>query len=142
MCIRLYEENNYNYYCGFGGLIIGFCVFSEKILIHDVVEIIKEVINQCHLKYMNKLKTTFFLGLLTGLVMAVGYWLGGQSGMIFALVASAAMNFGAYWWSDKLVLSTYGAKPAERNEFTELYKIYDVAIFYASADGRANFKIK
>jgi len=81
---------------------------------------------------MNKLKTTFFLGLLAGLIMAVGYWLGGQSGMIFALVASATMNFGAYWWSDKLVLSTYGAKPAQRNEFSELYKIMDDLIGRAS----------
>lgn len=78
----------------------------------------------CHLlevKNMNKLKTTLFLGLLTGLVMAVGYFLGGQSGMMFALVASAAMNFGAYWWSDKLVLSTYGAKLAPQSEYPELH---------------------
>lgn len=70
---------------------------------------------------MNKLKTTLFLGLLTGLVMAVGYFIGGQSGMVFALFASAAMNFGAYWWSDKLVLSTYGAKLAEQSVYPELY---------------------
>lgn len=70
---------------------------------------------------MNKLKTTLFLGLLTGLVMAVGYFIGGQSGMMFALIASAAMNFGAYWWSDKLVLSTYGAKLAEQSAYPELY---------------------
>lgn len=70
---------------------------------------------------MNKLKTTLFLGLLTGLVMAVGYYIGGQSGMVFALLASAAMNFGAYWWSDKLVLSTYGAKLAEQGVYPELY---------------------
>jgi len=81
---------------------------------------------------MNKLKTTFFLGLLTGLIMAVGYWLGGQSGMIFALIASAAMNFGAYWWSDKLVLSTYGAKPAQQNEFPELYKTMEDLVSRAS----------
>jgi heat shock protein HtpX len=70
---------------------------------------------------MNKLKTTFFLGLLTGLIMTIGYWLGGQSGMLFALVISAAMNFGAYWWSDKLVLSTYGAKPIDKNNYPELF---------------------
>lgn len=72
---------------------------------------------------MNKLKTTFFLGLLTGLIMAVGYWLGGQSGMLFALIASAAMNFGAYWWSDKLVLATYGAKPIDQNNYSDLFAI-------------------
>lgn len=52
--------------------------------------------------------------------------------MIFALVASAAMNFGVYWWSDKLVLSTYGANPAQRNEFPELYKIMEDLIGRAS----------
>jgi heat shock protein HtpX len=71
--------------------------------------------------HMNNLKTTLFLGLLTGLVILVGFWLGGQSGMMFALVASAVMNFSAYWWSDKLVLSTYGAKPASQTEYPELY---------------------
>jgi heat shock protein HtpX len=70
---------------------------------------------------MNKIKTTLFLGLLTGLIMAVGYFIGGQSGMMFALLASAAMNFGAYWWSDKLVLATYGAKPASQSEYADLY---------------------
>ncbi len=72
---------------------------------------------------MNQLKTTFFLGLLTGLVMLVGYLLGGQSGMFLALIISAAMNLGAYWWSDKIVLATYGAKPAEEKQYPELYQL-------------------
>ncbi len=70
---------------------------------------------------MNRLKTTFFLGLLTALIMFVGFMIGGQAGMLFALIMSAAMNFGAYWWSDKLVLSTYGAKPADEKTYPELY---------------------
>lgn len=76
-------------------------------------------------KYMNNLKTTIFLGLLTGLIMAVGYLIGGKSGMMLALIISAAVNFGAYWWSDKLVLSTYGAKPAQKSEFPEIYEIME-----------------
>lgn len=71
---------------------------------------------------MNKIKTTLFLGALTGLVMAAGYWLGGQSGMFFALFISAAMNFSAYWWSDKIVLSTYGAKQVSEAEYPDLYR--------------------
>jgi heat shock protein HtpX len=63
---------------------------------------------------MNYLKTTLFLGLLTGLMMAIGYGLGGQSGMFLALFFSGIMNFGAYWWSHKLVLSVYGAKKSEK----------------------------
>ncbi len=74
---------------------------------------------------MNQLRTTFFLGLLTGLIMMVGYLLGGQSGMMIALVISAAMNFGSYWWSDKLVLSTYKAKPASKNDYPALYSMLE-----------------
>ncbi len=74
---------------------------------------------------MNNLKTTLFFGLLTGLVMAVGYFAGGQSGALLALIISAAMNFGAYWWSDKMALMTYGAKEACKAEHTHLYKTID-----------------
>jgi len=74
---------------------------------------------------MNTLKTTLFLGLMTGLIMAVGYVLGGQSGMILALILSAAMNFGAYWWSDKIVLKTYGAQKASKEQHPELFSILE-----------------
>lgn len=74
---------------------------------------------------MNSLKTVLFLGLLTGLVMAIGYGIGGQVGLIFALVFSALMNFGAYWFSDRIVMSTYGAKVVERSAQPELYGIVE-----------------
>ena len=74
---------------------------------------------------MNKIKTALFLGLLTGFVMAVGYFLGGESGLVFALVFSAVMNFAAYWWSDKIVLKTYGAKIVKRNDRPELYQMLE-----------------
>lgn len=45
--------------------------------------------------------------------------------MLFALIISVAMNFGAYWWSDKLVLSTYGAKPINQNDYPELFATLD-----------------
>jgi heat shock protein HtpX len=74
---------------------------------------------------MNRLKTTLFLGLLTGLVMAVGYMLGGQAGLVFALIFSAALNFGAYWWSDKIVLAAYGAKKVKKEDFPELFRLLE-----------------
>lgn len=56
-------------------------------------------------------KTVLLLTSLAALFMGVGYLLGGQSGMITALGFSLLMNFGAYWFSDKIVLSIHGAKP-------------------------------
>ncbi len=70
---------------------------------------------------MNRLKTTLLLGLLTGLIVAAGYYFGGQNGALYALVAAAFMNFFSYWFSDKLVLSMYGAKPADAVEYKELH---------------------
>ncbi|MFH1187605.1 MAG: hypothetical protein V1688_01950 [bacterium] len=59
---------------------------------------------------MARLKTTILLGGLTGLVIAVGYYFGGQNGALVALLLSAIMNFGSYWFSDKIVLALYKAK--------------------------------
>jgi heat shock protein HtpX len=57
--------------------------------------------------------------------MLFGYFLGGQSGLLLALFFSAAMNFGSYWFSDKLVLSTYGAKPADYKDYPELNRLLE-----------------
>ncbi len=59
----------------------------------------------------NMVKTTLFLALLTGLFIAVGGLLGGQSGMMMAFVFALIMNFVSYWFSDKIVLKMYGAQP-------------------------------
>jgi heat shock protein HtpX len=59
---------------------------------------------------MNRLKTTLLLGGLTALVLAVGYYFGGQQGALIALILSAIMNLGSYWFSDKIVFAMYGAK--------------------------------
>jgi heat shock protein HtpX len=59
----------------------------------------------------NALKTTALLALLTGLFIAIGGYLGGQSGMVVAFVLALGMNFVSYWFSDKIVLRLYGAQP-------------------------------
>ena len=58
-------------------------------------------------------RTALLLAALTGLFLAVGYLIGGEGGMIFALLFAGAMNLWAYWQSDRLVLRMYGAHPAD-----------------------------
>jgi heat shock protein HtpX len=72
---------------------------------------------------MNRLKTMFLIAALTALLLFVGQALGGRSGMTVALVFAVAMNFGAYWFSDKIVLRMYGAKEALESEAPELHSI-------------------
>jgi heat shock protein HtpX len=58
----------------------------------------------------NGLKTVLLLGLLSGLLLAIGDLAGGPNGLVIALVIAAVMNFGSYWFSDKLVLRMYRAQ--------------------------------
>lgn len=72
---------------------------------------------------LNTLKTTLLLGALTGLFLLVGGWLGGQSGMIIAFVLAIAMNFASFWFSDKIVLMMYGAKPLGESDAPAVHRI-------------------
>jgi heat shock protein HtpX len=58
----------------------------------------------------NVLKTTILLGAMSGLFLLIGEMLGGGQGMLLGLFFAAAMNFGSYWFSDKIVLSMYRAQ--------------------------------
>ncbi len=71
----------------------------------------------------NAFKTTLLLGLLTGLVMGFGRYLGGDQGLVVAFVFAALMNFGAFWFSDRVVLAMYGARPVDMSEAPDLYRI-------------------
>lgn len=71
----------------------------------------------------NTLKTTALLGLLTGLILWFGQFLGGSQGLTIAFVFAAIMNFGSYWFSDKIVLAMYGARPVDINAAPDLYRI-------------------
>lgn len=68
---------------------------------------------------MNYMKTAILLAGLTALFMAVGFLLGGQSGMLLALVFAAGMNLFAYWNGDKLVLSSQGAQEVDERTAPE-----------------------
>lgn len=69
------------------------------------------------------LRTTLLLGALTGVIMAMGNYMGGSSGMTIAFIIAVAMNFGAYWFSDKMVLRAYSAREVTEAEAPQLYRI-------------------
>jgi heat shock protein HtpX len=73
----------------------------------------------------NALKTTLLLGLLTGMILLIGDYLGGQQGMIFALIFAAVMNFGSYFFSDKIALAMYRAKPVTREQLPRVYQVVE-----------------
>jgi heat shock protein HtpX len=56
---------------------------------------------------MNGLKTAFLMSAMMALFLLVGYAIGGRSGMTIAFIFSLVMNFGSYWFSDKIVLAMY-----------------------------------
>ena len=73
----------------------------------------------------NNIKTTALLGLLTGVLLMIGGLWGGQSGMMIALVLAAVMNFGSYFFSDKIALSMSGAQPISREDGPRIYQIVE-----------------
>jgi heat shock protein HtpX len=68
-------------------------------------------------------KTAVLLAALTCLVVLIGGAIGGQQGMLIAFVLAAGMNFVSYWFSDRIVLSMYGAKPVDQATAPDLYRI-------------------
>ncbi len=74
---------------------------------------------------MNYLRTAILLAAMTALFMAVGFMIGGEVGMAFALVVALAMNAFAYWNSDKIVLRMYGAREVDRRGAAALYGIVE-----------------
>jgi len=71
----------------------------------------------------NMFKTFIFLAALTALFLFVGGALGGRTGMTVALVMAGAMNFFAYWYSDKLALKMSGAREVSEAETPQLHSI-------------------
>lgn len=80
---------------------------------------------------INQIKTALLLGALTGLMLLVGRGIGGQNGLTIALLFAAVMNFGAYFFSDKIVLAMYRAKEASKTEYPQLHKIVEEIVHKA-----------
>jgi heat shock protein HtpX len=72
---------------------------------------------------MNMLKTVFLMTLITVLVLLTGSLLGGQQGMVLAFVVALVMNFGSYWFSDKMVLAMYRAREVTQAEAPRLFAV-------------------
>ncbi|MEP0892115.1 M48 family metalloprotease [Leptolyngbya sp. PL-A3] len=74
---------------------------------------------------MNQIKTVSLLGLLSGLLVAIGYLLGGSGGALIGLVMAGGMNFFSWFSSDKIALAAYGAQPVSRAEAPQLYAMVE-----------------
>jgi heat shock protein HtpX len=72
---------------------------------------------------VNYARTAIMLAAMTGLFLAIGYLLAGEAGMLMALLVAGGMNFFAYWNSDKMVLSQYGAKEVDARTAPEFVGI-------------------
>lgn len=74
---------------------------------------------------MNTFKSTLLLVVLMLVLVAVGQWFGGRNGMILAFLISVAMNFSAYFFSDKIALAMYRAQPVTREELPRAYEVVE-----------------
>lgn len=72
---------------------------------------------------MNRLRTVILLGALTGLLMLIGGYFGGRQGVVIAFVIAVIMNFGTYWFSDKVVLAMYRGREVSEAQAPELFGI-------------------
>lgn len=73
----------------------------------------------------NTMKTTLLLASLTALIVFIGGSFGGQSGMIVAFTFAVIMNFGAYWFSDKVVLGMYRARQVDPSQAPGLHQMVE-----------------
>ncbi|MCC6175529.1 MAG: zinc metalloprotease HtpX [Chloroflexi bacterium] len=80
---------------------------------------------------MNGVKSAVLLGTLTGLLLLIGQLLGGNSGMLIALVLAAVMNIGSYWFSDSLALRMAGAREVTPEEAPQLHSIVEEVAYRA-----------
>lgn len=72
---------------------------------------------------MNQIKTVMLMAALAALLVVLGGYMGGKNGATIALVIALAMNFGSYWFSDKIVLRMYGAQEVTDRDAPELYNL-------------------
>jgi heat shock protein HtpX len=71
----------------------------------------------------NLMKTAILMAAITALFMALGRLMGGQTGMVLALLVALGMNFFSYWFSDKMVLRMYNAQEVDANSAPQFYRL-------------------
>jgi heat shock protein HtpX len=74
---------------------------------------------------MNGVKTAFLLTLLTLLAIGIGDYFGGRNGMVLAFGLAAVTNFVSYFFSDKIALAVYRAKPVTREQLPRVYSVVE-----------------
>jgi heat shock protein HtpX len=79
----------------------------------------------------NALKTTVLLATLTGLLVAIGYLLAGNSGMVLFFGLAVVMNISAYWFSGDIALRMAGAREIDQSQAPELFQIVSEVASYA-----------
>lgn len=81
---------------------------------------------------MSFARTALLLAAMTGLFLAIGFMIGGKSGMMIAFVMALGMNLFSYWNSDRMVLSMYGAHEVDRSSAPGFYGIVEQLAFRAN----------
>jgi heat shock protein HtpX len=74
---------------------------------------------------MNTFKTTLLLTALTLILIVAGEYFGGSNGALIAFGLAAVMNFVSYFFSDKIALAMYGAKPVTREELPRAFEVVE-----------------
>lgn len=74
---------------------------------------------------MNGLKTAFLLTLMTLLAIGIGNYFGGRTGMLYAFIFAAVMNFVSYFFSDRIALAMYRAQPVTREQLPRVYEVVE-----------------
>lgn len=104
----------------------------KNIIYVTVIWLANEFITiQKHLKRINLvenmsyLRTALLLGLLTGLLLTIGWLWQGMFGMTIFLIIAFVMNFLSYWFSDKIVLAMYRARPIQKSAEPKLHEIIE-----------------
>src|SRR6516165_12502635 len=73
----------------------------------------------------NTFKTALLLTAMTLFLLFIGQMLGGERGMVIALVFAVVMNFASYFFSDKIALAAYRAQPVTREQLPRAYEIVE-----------------
>lgn len=74
---------------------------------------------------MNMMRTFMLMAAMTALFVGIGFMLGGEAGLLIALVLAGGMNLFAYWNSDKMVLRMYGAREVDARTAPTLYGLVE-----------------
>jgi heat shock protein HtpX len=77
---------------------------------------------------MNNVKTAILFVVLTLMLVFIGYLIGGRTGVTYAFIFALIMNFGSYWFSDKIVLKLYRARRVEEHDNPRLFGIVRNAV--------------